>query len=309
MKTNRVVKFAVMFALVGISAGLVSGSNAVVVSNVENGLISKPVATQLNSPVLNVGKDYVPRPTSKAIKKIGAREVIIIGGENEVSARVERKLEKKAGSVTRIGENNNIDTSISVSRRFWQEGSEQVTIVQDGSENPVITASVQNSIRSRSGPVLISGSGPLEQPVISEVERLNPRQATVYAHNPQNVEKQLQEAGVENVRVVRKDQAGTDYEERIGEGATQILVMPSDSEVGLNAISSGSHSEGVVVQSRADINRLVGVANQNGVRKVVVAGDSQLARAAVVAFRTGTDMKVEKEYESSSATAKVAFED
>lgn len=39
------------------------------------------------------------------------------------------------------------------------------------------------------------------------------------------------------------------------------------------------------------------------------AAMSRKAKLTVVAFRTRTDMNVEKEYESSSATVEVVFED
>lgn len=309
---KRKVKLMVIFALVNLSLGLViaqpSESNAVVVSNVEDGVISKPVAEQLDSPVLNVGEDYVPRPTSKAINRMGAEEVIIVGGEDEVSPEVENKLENRFGSVTRISESNSIDTSISVSNEYWSEGSDKATIVQKESDGSGITASLLNSMRSGGGPVLMAKSGSLGNVVLSEVERLEAEEVTVYAHEPENVEQELRERGVEEVNIIHREDVGADFDERIGDGVQEVLVMPSDSEEGLKAIPSGSHTEGVVVDDRTEIDRLVDAAQENNVEKAVVVGDSPLARSAVVAFRTRTDIQVEKAYESSSATVEVAFE-
>lgn len=306
------IKLTVMFALVSLSLGLVasqpSGSNAVVVSNVENGLISGPVAEQLDSPVLNVGEDYIPRPTSRAINRMGAEEVIIVGGEDDVSKKVENRLERRFGSVTRISESNSVDTSISLSDEYWSDGSDKVAIVQKESASSGVDASLRNSISSGSGPVLIAKSGSLGNVVLSEVERLGAKEATVYAYEPEKVEQELRQKGVEEVNVIHRDGVGMDFEERISNSVQEVLVMPSDSQEALKAIPSGSHTEGVVVSNRAEINSLVDAAQENNVEKAVVVGDTSLARAAVVAFRTRTDIEVKKEYESSSATVEVAFE-
>jgi len=312
MTMKRKIKLTVMFALVSLCLGLVasqpSGSNAVVVSNVEDSLVSNPVAEQLDSPVLNVGKDYIPRPTSRAIKRIGAEEVIIVGGEDDVSKKVEDKLERRFGSVTRMSESNSVDTSISISDEYWSEGSDKVTIVQKESADSSVSASLRNGVRSANGPVLIAKSGSLGNVVLSEVERLAPKEATVYAYEPENVEQELRQKGVEEVNMIHREDAGSDFEERIGNNIQEVLVMPSDSEEGVKAIPSGSHTEGFVVDNRAEINSLVDAAQKNNVEKAVVVGDTSLARATVVAFRTRTDIEVKKEYESSSATVEVAFE-
>lgn len=311
MTMNRKIKLAVMFVLVNLSLGVVasqsSGSNAVVVSNVEDGLMSQPVADQLDAPVFNVGEDYVPRPTSRAIKRVGADEVIIVGGEDDVSPEVEDKLERKAGSVTRISEDNSIDTSITISNDYWSDGSDEATIVQKGSDSS-ITASLQNSAGTGNGPILIAKSGSLGHTVLSEVERLGAKEVTVYAYEPENVEQELSGKGVKDVKIIHREDVGSDFDQRLDDKIKEVLVMPSDSEEGLNAIPSGGHTEGVVVDNRAEVNKLVDATKESDVEKAVVVGDSPLARAAVVAFRTRTDIEVEKEYESSSATVEVAFE-
>jgi hypothetical protein len=304
-------KLVVIFLLVSLSLGFVASqpteSSVVVVSNTEEGLISQPVADKLDAPVLKVGEDYVPRSTSRAINRIGADRVVIVGEENEVSREVENKLRKEA-SVTRIGEDNSIDTSIAISKRYWSEGSDKVTIVQNDLGRPDITASLQNSIDSGSGPVLFTPSGSLGNTVLSEVERIGAEEATVYADDPKNIKQELQEKGIENVNVVSREDVGSELDQRIDHRVQELLVMPSDSEEGLNSVPSGRHAAGVVVNDRSEINRVVEVVQGSNVEKVVVSGDSPLARATVVAFRTGTDIEIEKKYESSSATVETAFE-
>lgn len=305
------VKLALMFTLVSLSLGVVSAqssdSSAIVVSNMEDGLISQPLSEQLGSPILNVGEDYVPRPTSRAINRIGAEEVIIVGGEDDVSKKVEDKLKRRFGSVKRISESNSVDTSISMSKEYWSDGSDKVTIVQKEADGSGVTASLRNSVRG-DGPVLIAKSGSLGNVVLSEVERLGAKEATVYVHEPKEIEQELKQKGVEDINIIHREDLGSDFDERIDDEVKEVLVMPSDSEEGMKAIPSGSHTEGVVVDDRSEINSLVDAAQENNVEKAVVAGDSSLARAAVVAFRTRTDIQVEKAYESSSATVEVAFE-
>jgi|GEM_PF-650552 len=312
MTMKRKIKLMVAFALVNLSLGLVasqpSSSSAMVVSDVESSMISTPVAEKSDSPVLNVDRDYVPRSTSRAIKRMGAEEIVIVGGEDDISPEVEEKLKNKFGSVNRISEENSIDTSISISNKYWNEGSDKVTIVQKESESSSIEPSLRNSISPEDGPVLVAKSGSLGNVVLSEVERLEPEEATVYAYEPEKVEQELKEKGIERVEIIHRQDIGSNLDERMTEEVRKVLIMPSDSEEGKNAIPSGSHTEGFVVDNNADIDRLVDITEENNFEKAVIAGDSSLARSAVVAFRTRTDIQVEKEYESSSATVEVAFE-
>lgn len=284
-----------------------SDSEVVVLSNSDNAVMAESIANKLDTVVLRVENDHVPRPTLRAMNRMNPDKVIIVGSERDVSLKVQNKLERSYSNVERINQGNEIDNSIHISNEYWPEGSKEATIVQKGSDSPVISASIRNRVKGSEGPIIMARSGSLGNVVLEEVRRLGTEQVTVYTHGSHDVGKELRESGVETVKTVNKESMDPNYDQKIDHDTLYVVVMPSDSSEGLNAIASGKNTEGAVIRNRADINRVVGLTQESNVRKVVVVGDSPLARSALVAFRTGSNVPVEKEYESSSATARIAL--
>ncbi|MDU5107876.1 cell wall-binding repeat-containing protein [Clostridium sp.] len=95
-------------------------SNTVVIVNgtaIADGLTVTPLATYLNSPILLVEKNYIPKDTINEIKRLGAKKVIIAGGEGVVSKSVELELKKIGiGNIIRLAGNDRYETSLEIAK-------------------------------------------------------------------------------------------------------------------------------------------------------------------------------------------------
>ena len=69
-------------------------------------------------PVLLTRQDRIPAQTTEALKALGAKRVILVGGETAVSAKVADELEASGLSVERISGANRYETSANVAKDF-----------------------------------------------------------------------------------------------------------------------------------------------------------------------------------------------
>ncbi len=95
-------------------------SNSVVLVNglaIADGLAITPVATYLNAPILLVKKDNIPAETINEIKRLGAKKVIIAGGEGVVSKNVQSQLSKLGiNNIVRLAGKNRYETSLEIAK-------------------------------------------------------------------------------------------------------------------------------------------------------------------------------------------------
>lgn len=95
-------------------------SETVVIANgraLADGLTATPIATHYNAPLLLVRDNLVPSYTRNEITRLGAKNVIIIGGTTVVSAGVEQELRNiGVKSITRLGGSTRYDTSLEVAK-------------------------------------------------------------------------------------------------------------------------------------------------------------------------------------------------
>lgn len=82
-----------------------------------DGLAVTPLASYLKAPVLLVEKDSIPVQTIDEIRRIGAKKVIIAGGEAVVSNKIGSELNKIGiQSIKRLAGNNRYETSLEIAK-------------------------------------------------------------------------------------------------------------------------------------------------------------------------------------------------
>ncbi|NKF07439.1 cell wall-binding repeat-containing protein [Clostridium gasigenes] len=105
---------------VELSKGQFEKNETVVIVNglaLVDGLTSTPVASHYNSPLLLVEKNSIPAVTSDELRRLGTKNVIIVGGANVVSATVEQQLRNIGiNSITRLQGDDRYDTSLEVAK-------------------------------------------------------------------------------------------------------------------------------------------------------------------------------------------------
>ncbi|WP_418223266.1 cell wall-binding repeat-containing protein [Clostridium isatidis] len=80
-----------------------------------DGLAATPIASYYNAPILLVEKNSVPEAVKNEIKRLGAKNIIIVGGTDVVTSNVEKQLKNLGISkVTRLGGQDRYETALKI---------------------------------------------------------------------------------------------------------------------------------------------------------------------------------------------------
>lgn len=104
---------------VKISQASYDKSECVVLTNglsFADALAGIPLAQKLNAPILLTPKDSLNPATLAEIKRLGAKHIIILGGEGAVSKAVEKTLSETASKIDRIEGASRYGTSVEVAK-------------------------------------------------------------------------------------------------------------------------------------------------------------------------------------------------
>ena len=82
-----------------------------------DGLTATPIATEYKSPLLLVEKNNIPEVTKNEIKRLGAKNIIIVGGTTVITKEVENQLlSLGVTKITRLGGSDRYETSLLVAQ-------------------------------------------------------------------------------------------------------------------------------------------------------------------------------------------------
>ena len=107
--------------------GIKSSSKTVVLAyglNYADALAGVPLAASLNAPILLTNKDAMPEETLGEIKRLGAKNAIILGGEGVVAPNVVNVLKKNNITVERIAGTSRFGTAAKVAQKLNSEPTE-----------------------------------------------------------------------------------------------------------------------------------------------------------------------------------------
>ena len=97
-------------------------------------LAAGPLAAILDGPILLAGKT-IDQSTLKEIERLGAKKVLIVGGENSVSADVLKILKDKGLDVQRIAGDNRYETALEILGVLDKEGVNKEEIILASGKN------------------------------------------------------------------------------------------------------------------------------------------------------------------------------
>ena len=86
--------------------------------NYADALAGVPLAAKLKAPILLTNTDSLDPATLAEIKRLGAKEVLILGGENAISKQVEQKLEKESIATQRIAGATRFGTASQIAQQL-----------------------------------------------------------------------------------------------------------------------------------------------------------------------------------------------
>ncbi|MDB0440487.1 N-acetylmuramoyl-L-alanine amidase [Clostridioides difficile] len=102
--------------------GWKNGSDKVIIisGNVSiDGIISTPLATTYNAPILLVEKNNVPASVKAELKRLNPKDVIIIGDENSISKTTANQIKSTvSASQTRLNGSNRYETSLLIAKEI-----------------------------------------------------------------------------------------------------------------------------------------------------------------------------------------------
>ncbi|MBE6055106.1 MAG: N-acetylmuramoyl-L-alanine amidase [Clostridium sartagoforme] len=97
-----------------------SQSDTVVLANglaLADGLAITPLASYIKAPILLVRKDYIPYQTIDEIKRLGTKNVIIVGGDAVVGSTIYTELNNIGiKNIKRLAGNNRYETSLEIAK-------------------------------------------------------------------------------------------------------------------------------------------------------------------------------------------------
>lgn len=85
-------------------------------------LVGVPVAAQVAGPLILVPGDSLPGAVAEELRRLGVRDVVVLGGEGAVSAGVETTLRDGGFRVQRVSGATRIETAAEAARRFPGRG-------------------------------------------------------------------------------------------------------------------------------------------------------------------------------------------
>lgn len=126
-----------------------------------------PLAKNLNAPVLLTQKDKLPDEVLSTIKKIGAKNVYIVGGEGVVSPSVYNALKSNGFNVTRYAKDggSRYDTNAIVAKELISKTGAKKAILVNGQDGYSDALSVASIAAKLGIPVLITNSVKLDPEV------------------------------------------------------------------------------------------------------------------------------------------------
>ena len=102
--------------------GWKNGSDKVVIINGDvsiDGIISTPLATTYNAPILLVEKNNVPNSVKSELKRLNPKDIIIIGDENAISKTTTNQIKSTVNaSQTRLNGSNRYETSLLIAKEI-----------------------------------------------------------------------------------------------------------------------------------------------------------------------------------------------
>lgn len=153
-----------------VSEGGWGTSDYVVIASGESyadALCAAPLAKKDDAPILLTESASLNSSIASEIKKLGAKNAVIVGGTGAVSEKVEKSLKDMGISVSRVSGKDRYETSIAVAK---QMGTYSGKVVLASGEGYADALSVASPAASQGIPILLTSKNSLPDPVKKYVD-------------------------------------------------------------------------------------------------------------------------------------------
>lgn len=140
-------------------------------------LSGAPLSYKLNSPILLTPSKELWKEAEKEIKRLDAKNVIILGGEQAISNTIKRQLEKSDLNVRRINGKTRFETSALIAKEVSPNGNNKI-VIANGMDFPDALSAASHAAKEGL-PILLTKSDRLPDITIDSIRELGALQAIV----------------------------------------------------------------------------------------------------------------------------------
>ena len=145
--------------------------------NFPDALSGAPVAAQNGAPVLLVAPGSIPESIRTELERLSPQSIVVLGGENSVSAVVAAQLDRLTGTVTRLAGPDRFSASADISLENFNADAETV-YVANGLNFPDALSGAP--VAGQTGaPILLVSPTNISSSVQTELDRLNPKRIVI----------------------------------------------------------------------------------------------------------------------------------
>lgn len=136
-------------------------------------LTGSPLAALNNAPILLTRDNFLPEETLAELKRLNAKEVVILGGELSIPKHIVTTLQQNGFKVTRIGGNNRYNQAELVANEIMKiEGKNRDAFLASGEVFPD-ALSIATVASTKRLPIFLTRGNRLDQSVINAVPYIN----------------------------------------------------------------------------------------------------------------------------------------
>lgn len=122
-------------------------------NNFSDALSASALANKYKAPILLANHDKVSKSVLDEVKRLGAKKVIVVGGESSISENVANTL-KSSVNIERLAGNNRYETSRKIAEKLMNNGMDKALILVDGRNYPDALSS-SALVHKNNAPILL----------------------------------------------------------------------------------------------------------------------------------------------------------
>ncbi|HFL2404049.1 TPA: cell wall-binding repeat-containing protein [Clostridioides difficile] len=138
--------------------GWKDATNAILVNDnsIADALSATPFAKLKDAPILLTQSDKLDSRTKAELKRLGVKNVYLIGGMNTLSTNIEKQLKSENMTFERISGNSRYETSLKLAERLDKEKSISDIVVVNGEKGLADAVSVGSAAAQENMPIILS---------------------------------------------------------------------------------------------------------------------------------------------------------
>lgn len=237
-----------------------------------------PLANLKNAPILLVKSDSVPDVVKAEIDRLGAKNIIVIGGDHSVSRNIDI-LKTGKYNVQYLAGDDRYETAMLVANEVVKlNGGKKEAVVVVNGKNPVDALSISSLESLRTAPVLFTDSSKLNKDAKKFLDNNSIANVTVFG-GEDSISSGVEKA-ITKYSFVKRYSGNDRYETsaniaKDAKSSKEIVVASGRSYA--DALTVGSYARKnnaivLVVRDSADDESVKKLINNSGVEKVTVVG-------------------------------------